>query len=169
MKTACFAGGCFWCITPPFEEAEGVSRVTCGYCGGSAETAHYGQVKAQGTGHRECVLVEYDPAVTSFEKLMRVFLANVDPFDGGGQFIDRGESYTLCVFCASAEEKETAARLLAELAAASGREPRVALAPAAPFYPAEEEHQDYYLKNPEAFENELIESGRKPAPGKERA
>ena len=161
MKRAYFAGGCFWCITPNFKEHEGVSAVTSGYCGGSAEDAVYAKVKSQTTAHRETICVEYDGEQVSFDTLLDIFLCGVDPFDDGGQFIDRGFSYTLAVYYTDEAQRIAAQARIDALHESSGRDVYIALEPFAAFYPAEEEHQDYYLKNPEAFERELIESGRK--------
>ncbi len=157
---AYFAGGCFWCVTPIYK-IYGVDKVTCGYCGGDEVNPTYKEVKEQKTGHRETIELTYDPANVSYDKLLEIFLANVDPFDGEGQFIDKGFSYTLAIYYQNEEEKEKAQKKIAELEATSGKKPQIALEPYKVFYEAEEEHQDYYLKNPEAFEKELIESGRK--------
>ena len=159
-RTAYFAGGCFWCITPSFALTDGVKRVECGYSGGTEPAPTYEEVKAQQTGHRETVAVTYDPAAVSYVDLFDVFLASVDPFDAGGQYVDRGRSYTLAAYVTSPEEKTIVREKLAALEETSGRTPAVAVEPFAFFVPAEEEHQEYYLKNPEAFENELRESGR---------
>ena len=161
MKTAYFAGGCFWCITPTYDQLPGVQSVTCGYSGGEEENPGYEAVKHQQTGHRETIEIRYDPAEVSYETLLEIFLRSVDPFDAGGQFIDRGHSYTLAIYYCGEEERLAARAKLLELERAEGQPPCVALEPFKAFYPAEEEHQDYYKKNPEAFERELIESGRK--------
>ena len=118
-------------------------------------------VKAQKTGHRETIMLEYDPAKVTYDFLLDIFLANVDPFDGEGQFIDKGFSYTLAIYYTCEEERALAQSRIERLAAESGKEVHIALEPFKSFYEAEEYHQDYYLKNPEAFEKELIESGRK--------
>lgn len=94
LKEAYFAGGCFWCVTPIYK-MYGVSLVTCGYAGGDVENPTYEQVKRQTTGHRETIRLVYDPAIVSYEKLLDIYFANVDPFDPAGQFIDKGFSYTL--------------------------------------------------------------------------
>ena len=161
MRKAYFAGGCFWCITPPLRNLPGVSRVTSGYCGGCEEAPSYQAVKSQQTGHRETVCVEYDPAVLPYENLVKTFLDNVDPFDGGGQFIDRGHSYTLAIYWETPEEEETANRCILQLEEEACRKTAVAVEKAGTFWRAEEYHQNYDLKNPEAFEKELRESGRK--------
>ncbi len=155
-----FAGGCFWCVTPIYK-IYGVDTVTCGYSGGDEANPTYEQVKAQKTGHRETIELTYDPARVSYDKLLDIYLANVDPFDAEGQYIDKGFSYTLAIFYGSEEEKEAALRKIRALEEKEGKKAQIALEPYKNFYEAEEYHQDYYLKNPEAFEKELIESGRK--------
>ena len=159
-KRAYFAGGCFWCVTPVFK-IYGAKEVISGYSGGDEVNPSYEDVKHQKTGHRETIEVVYDDEKTSYAKLLDIFLANVDPFDGGGQFIDRGHSYTLAVYYNDETEKALAEEKIATLAKESGKEPQIAMESFKSFYPAEEYHQDYYLKNPDAFEKELIESGRK--------
>ena len=161
MKTAYFAGGCFWCITPFFKMTKGVLSVTAGYSGGEEENPTYLLVKSQKTRHRETIAVEYDESVVPFTELLDIFLSGVDPYDEGGQFIDRGRSYTLAVYYTSEQEREKTACMIRALEEASGQTAYIALEPFKTFYPAEEEHQDYYLKHPEAFEEELITSGRK--------
>ena len=159
---AYFAGGCFWCVTPIYK-LYGVDSVVCGYSGGDEENPSYEDVKAQKTGHRETIMLDYDPAVVSYDKLLDIYFANVDPFDGEGQFIDKGHSYTLAIYYGSEEEKSIASNRIEDLKKESGKEVYVALEPFKNFYEAEEYHQDYYLKHPEEFERELIESGRKEA------
>ena len=161
LKTAYFASGCFWCITPSFQELVGVRSVTSGYSGGDEDNPSYLDVKNQKTGHRETVCVTYNPDKITFGELFQVFLNNVDPFDGGGQFIDRGFSYTLAVYFQNEEQKHIAEDGIRALAQSSGKPVCIALEPFKSFWPAEEYHQDYYRKNPDAFEKELIESGRK--------
>ena len=161
---AYFAGGCFWCVTPIYR-VWGVDRITCGYSGGEEENPCYKDVKAQKTGHRETLELEYNPEKVSYSKLLDIFLANVDPYDAEGQFIDRGFSYTLAVYYQSAEEKALAEEKIRALEAGSGRRARIALEPFKSFWRAEEEHQDFDRKNPEALEKELIESGRKKEDG----
>ena len=160
MATAYFAGGCFWCITPIFK-IYGASNVISGYSGGDEVNPTYEDVKHQRTGHREAIAVEYDNEKVSFAELLEIYLANVDPFDGEGQFIDRGHSYTLAIYYNNEEEKECTLKAIKELEENEGKEVKIAVEAFKSFYPAEEYHQDYYLKNPEAFEKELIESGRK--------
>ncbi len=160
-ETAYFAGGCFWCITPTFQEMDGVCSVTSGYSGGDEDRPVYADVKAQNTGHRETIRIEFDPQKVAFETLFEIFLSSVDPFDGGGQFIDRGHSYTLAVYYLSEEQKAVARQGIACLEQASGRPVYISLEPFRSFFTAEEEHQDYYLKHPAEFQQELVDSGRK--------
>ena len=117
LRSAYFAGGCFWCITPSFAALPGVSEVESGYSGGILPFPRYEQVKSQTTGHRETVRVSYDPSFQSFGDLFRLFLQSVDPFDGGGQYMDRGPSYTLAVYYQDEDEPERFARELEERAA----------------------------------------------------
>lgn len=163
MKTAYFAGGCFWCITPVFKELTGVADVISGYSGGDEADPAYADVKHQRTGHRETIRIDYDPAQVTYEQLLAIFLESVDPYDGEGQFIDRGFSYTLAVYYTDEEQREAARACVARLEEASGLHVWVSVEAFKSFYPAEEEHQDYYLKHPAEFEQELIDSGRKKA------
>ena len=160
MESAYFAGGCFWCITPTFKETPGVTAVVSGYAGGDLENPTYKDVKSQKSGHRETIKIDFDSEQVSFEELFSTFLCSVNPFDGGGQFIDRGFSYTLAVYYTSEEQKEIAAEAVRNLEHLAGMEAHISLEPFKNFFEAEEEHQDYYLKNPEEFRKELIESGR---------
>ena len=160
MKTAYFAGGCFWCITPVFQEMDGVYRVVSGYSGGDEADPVYEDVKYQRTGHRETILVDYDETKVTFPELLEIFLGGVDPFDAGGQFIDRGHSYTLAVYYLTEEEKLLTQTRIRKLEETAGQPVYISVEPFKSFYSAEEEHQDYYLKHPEEFRKELIDSGR---------
>ena len=115
MESAYFAGGCFWCITPTFKETPGVSAVISGYAGGDLQNPTYKDVKTQKSGHRETIKIDFDSETVSFDELFSVFLCSVNPFDEGGQFIDRGFSYTLAVYYTSEEQKETAAKAIHDL------------------------------------------------------
>ena len=161
LQTAYFAGGCFWCITPFFKMNAGVLTVTSGYSGGDEQHPTYLDVKHQKTRHRETIEVVYDSDKTTYDELLDIFLAGVDPYDGEGQFIDRGHSYTLAVYYRSEHEKNRAQAALDFLESNSQQKVFVSLEAFKFFVPAEEEHQDYYIKHPEEFEQELIASGRK--------
>ncbi len=157
---AYFAGGCFWCAAPIFRIQKGVAAVVSGYSGGEEPDPAYADVKAQRTGHRETVRVEYEGGPAVYARLLEVFLANVDPFDAGGQFIDRGRSYTLAVYYTTDAEKAAAEAALARMEAETGRRPAVAVEPFRAFFEAEEEHQNYDLRHPDEFREELEKSGR---------
>lgn len=160
MKNAYFAGGCFWCITPMFK-LYGVDEVICGYSGGDEVNPTYEDVKAQRTGHRETLKLTYDTERVKYSTLLDIYLANVDPFDEGGQYIDRGHSYTLAIYVNDEEEETQAKAKVKELEDEAGKPSFISIERFKSFYPAEEYHQDFYLKNPEKFEQELVESGRK--------
>jgi len=157
---AFFAGGCFWCITPPFYELDGVKAVASGFSGGDETDPSYEDVKAQKTGHRETIRIEYDSSLVSYGTLLDTFLSYVDPFDGQGQFIDRGHSYTLAVYYTSEDERQAALDRIARLEQESGRAVQIAVEPFKSFYLAEEYHQDFYRKHPEEFTCEMKASGR---------
>ena len=161
VKSAYFAGGCFWCITPIFKIYGGVDKVVSGYSGGDEENPTYEDVKAQKTGHREAFMLSYNEEEIDYETLVEIYLANVDPFDEGGQFVDRGHSYTLAIYYVDDAQKEIATRMVKELEDRENKKAYIAIEAFKSFYEAEEYHQDYAEKNPEAFEKELIESGRK--------
>ena len=124
------------------------------------EQPTYEDVKYQRTGHRETIRIDYNSEKVTFESLLQVFLSNIDPFDPDGQFIDRGHSYTLAVYYLDDAQKEAAMAAIRSLESSSGQKVCISVEPFVSFYAAEEEHQDFYLKNPEKFRQELIESGR---------
>jgi peptide-methionine (S)-S-oxide reductase len=153
LAVATFAGGCFWCMEPPFDKLEGVISTTSGYTGGQKAGATYREVTAGGTGHYEAVRVVYDPQKVTYDKLLDVFWRNVDPLDPGGQFCDRGASYRTAVFAHDPEQKRLAEASKQALDA-SRRLSKPVVTPvldAGPFWAAEEYHQDYYLKNPSKY------------------
>lgn len=160
IETAYFAGGCFWCITPAFREFPGVSNVVSGYSGGIEEDPSYEDVKYQRTGHRETICIDFDPEQVTFDALMDIFLGSVDPHDPDGQFIDRGFSYTLAIYYCSEAQRAAAEAKIHKLEECSGEPVYIRVEPFRSFWRAEEYHQDYYRKNPEAFRQELIDSGR---------
>ncbi len=159
---ALFAGGCFWCMEPPFEKLPGVISVVSGYTGGPEADPTYEQVSSGRTGHLEAVRVVYDPAKIGYAGLLEVFWRQIDPTDAGGQFADRGPQYRTAIFHADPEQQRLAEASRRELGA-SGRFPRpivTEILPAGPFYPAEEYHQDYYKKNPQHYKAYRTGSGR---------
>jgi methionine-S-sulfoxide reductase len=161
-KMAIFAGGCFWCMQPPYDNAKGVVKTVVGYTGGSANDATYQKVSAHLTKHREAIQVTYDPAQISYEQLLDIFWRNINPTQADGQFHDIGLSYQAAIYYGSDEEKK-AVETSKESLAKSGKfsSPIVTeILAAQPFYPAEEYHQKYYLKNHTDFEAYHVGSGR---------
>ena len=142
--TAIFAGGCFWSIESDFDHAPGVISTTTGYIGGHVDNPTYDQVVTETTGHREAVMVEYDPAVTDYATLLDTFFHLIDPTDPRGQFCDFGESYTTAVYAGSAEELKMAEAEKAQSAQELGRDVVTLIAMAPTFYPAEEFHQNFW-------------------------
>ncbi len=162
FQKATFAGGCFWCMTPPFRNLAGVKEVVAGYTGGSTKKPTYEEVSGGTTGHLEAVEVTYDPEEISYERLLEAFWKNIDPTDAGGQFADRGTQYHTAIYYHSDEQRRLAETSKAELAK-SGKFSRpvvTAILPAADFHPAEEYHQDYDRKNPVRYRLYKSGSGR---------
>ncbi|HMB73971.1 MAG TPA: peptide-methionine (S)-S-oxide reductase MsrA, partial [Gammaproteobacteria bacterium] len=148
--TAVFAGGCFWCMEPPFDKLDGVVSTTSGYTGGDLADPTYEQVSAGTTGHYEAVRIEYDTAKISYSELLDVFWRNVDPLDAGGQFCDRGDQYRAAVFYSDPEEERLARASKRRIEEDAGLDGPVVteILPASTFYAAEDYHQNYYEKNP---------------------
>ena len=148
LLTATFAGGCFWCMEPPFRKLDGVTEVVSGYTGGSVANPTYEQVGSGRTGHKEAVQITYDPARVSYQRLLDVFWRNVDPLDAGGQFCDRGGQYATAVYAADAEQRDAAERSKAAVRERLGQPVATEVLDAGPFYRAEDYHQDYAATNP---------------------
>jgi len=142
------AGGCFWCVEEAFDKHEGVLSTTSGFSGGQVANPSYRQVTAGGTGHLEVVRIEYDPARISFDEVLHVYWRNVDPFDAGGQFCDRGDIYATAIFYVTEEQRSAAEASKRELEQRFGNSIATDIRSFTEFYPAEEYHQDYYNKNP---------------------
>ncbi len=162
MAVAYFAGGCFWCMVSPFDVLEGISEVRSGYMGGSLDKPTYEEVKTQESGHYEVIRVTYDAHKISYDKLLDAFWRQVDPTDPDGQFQDRGPSYRTAIFVVDEEQKNSAGRSKMTLDA-SNRFPNPVITPileASTFYDAEEYHQDFYKKNPDAYKEDRTKSGR---------
>jgi len=162
IRTATFAGGCFWCSEADFEKIPGVVKVTSGYTGGSTENPSYEQVSTGKTGHVEAVQISYDPSRVAYEKLLEVFWKHIDPTDPGGQFADRGSQYRSAIFYHDEEQRKLAEKSRKELAA-SGRfmKPIVTeIVPFKKFYNAEDYHQGYSRKNPLRYNLYRKGSGR---------
>lgn len=162
LKTAVFAGGCFWCIQPAFDKAPGVIDTVVGYCGGTEPNPTYELVGTEKTKYRESLEVSYDPTKISYNQLLDIYWKQIDPTQADGQFTDIGPSYQAAIFYGSEEEKQ-AAQASKEKLAKSGKfqKPIVTeILPAMKFYPAEEHHQKYYKKNAANFEAFEEGSGR---------
>ena len=149
--TATFAGGCFWCMEPPFDRMDGVAATISGFSGGDVENPSYRQVTAGGTGHRESLQVIYDSTAVSYEELLHVFWRNVDPLDDGGQFCDRGYHYSPAVFPHDTDQRAAAEATRDALTDRFDQPIVVAIDDFDAFYAAEEYHQDYYEKNPDHY------------------
>ncbi len=160
LKKATFAGGCFWCMEKPFETLPGVSAVLSGYMGGTTQNPNYENYSAG--GHLEVIEITYDPEQTSYQQLLDVFWRQIDPTDAGGQFVDRGHSYTSAIFFHDDEQRdiaEASKRVLGGRAIFA--QPMVTpILPVAAFFPAEEYHQDYYRQNPIRYKYYRNNSGR---------
>jgi peptide-methionine (S)-S-oxide reductase len=159
---AIFAGGCFWCMEPPFDEVPGVTSTVSGYVGGRNARPTYEQVSAGRTGHAEAVQVTYDPSRVSYETLLQVFWRNIDPLAVDRQFCDVGDQYRSAIFAVDAEQLRLAEASKRELEASGRFEQPIAtqIVPATPFYPAEEYHQDYYQRNPVRYKYYRYRCGR---------
>ncbi len=161
-QTAIFAGGCFWCMEPPFEHSAGVIDVTAGYTGGRTVNPSYEQVTSGETGHYEAVQVIYNPEQISYQQLLDIFWRQIDPTDDGGQFADRGTQYFTAIFYQNTEQRQQA-ELSKKALADSGKFAKpiiTAVLSAQPFYRAEEFHQDYYKKNTGHYQRYKLGSGR---------
>lgn len=149
-REAVFAGGCFWCLEHDLEVLPGVLSVESGYSGGSVANPSYRQVSAGGTGHQESVLVRFDPDRLSYTSLLKAYWRNVDPFDGGGQFCDRGDSYRPVIFtqgAGQAEQARSSAAAVARQLGVARSALKVQIKPLERFWPAEGYHQSYAERN----------------------
>jgi len=162
LELATFAGGCFWCMVPPFKELPGVEEVVSGYIGGTKPNPTYEEVSSGSTGYLEAIQIKFDPKKTTYQELLDAFWYEIDPTDAGGQFVDRGHQYKSAVFFHSAAQ-EKAAMASKEALAKSGvfdRPIMTLIRSAGTFYPAEDYHQDYYKKNPARYKYYRNGSGR---------
>lgn len=162
LNKAVFAGGSFWCMQPPFDKTTGVTSTLVGYAGGSESNPTYKQVSAGKTGHRESIEVTYDPAKVSYEKLLDIFWHNINPIQTDGQFHDIGDQYTSAIFYGTEAEKALAESSKQKLVQSGKFKKPIAtvILPVSKFWPAEEYHQKYYVKNPLAYRFYRYGSGR---------
>lgn len=159
---ATFAGGCFWCMQPPFDNQKGVLETFVGYTGGTVKDPTYEHVSSGRTGHTESVLVVYDPKVVSYDTLLDIFWKNIDPTQKDGQFADRGSQYRTAIFYHT-EEQKGLAEASRDALTKSGKFSAplvVEISPAGDFYQAEEYHQGYYKKNEKHYKLYKLGSGR---------
>jgi peptide-methionine (S)-S-oxide reductase len=161
-KLATFAGGCFWCMVKPFDQWDGIEKVVSGYMGGHVENPTYEDVKKGTSGHLEVVQITYNPEIFTYEQLLDIFWMQIDPTDDGGQFHDRGQSYTTAIFTHDEEQRKVAEKSK-EALAQSGKFKKPIITPIRPaetFYIAEDYHQDYYKKEKAHYEEDRSKSGR---------
>ena len=160
MAKATFAGGCFWCMEPPFDALDGVVSTTSGYTGGHTANPTYEQVSAGKTGHAEAVEIVYDPRKVTYARLLEVFWRNIDPLTANAQFCDTGSQYRSAIFVHDATQRKLA-EASKDAAAQRLQKPIVTeITAASQFWPAEEYHQDYYKKNPIRYKFYRTSCGR---------
>ncbi|MGE0785350.1 MAG: peptide-methionine (S)-S-oxide reductase MsrA [Sandaracinaceae bacterium] len=160
QAAAVFAGGCFWCMETAFEGLRGVESVTSGYAGGRIDGPSYEQVSAGGTGHAESVRVVYHPDVITYAQLLDIFWHNVDPTQRDGQFCDHGNQYRTAIFVANAEERRLAEASRARAAEELHRDIVTEIDDAAPFWIAEDYHQDFFRTHPVRYRTYRTGCGR---------
>ncbi|MDF9433122.1 peptide-methionine (S)-S-oxide reductase MsrA [Chromohalobacter israelensis] len=148
QREAIFAGGCFWCMEPPYDKLEGVISTTSGYIGGETERPTYEQVSGGSTGHAEAVKVVFDDEVVDYATLLDVFWHNIDPFAEGRQFCDVGDQYRSAIFPLDQHQRRLAEASKEEVEARFERDVKTRIEASAPFWKAEEYHQNFYQKNP---------------------
>lgn len=162
LAVATFAGGCFWCMEPPYDNMPGVVKTISGYMGGTEENANYDKVSSGKTRHREVIQITYDPKQVSYEDLLYVFWRNVDPLEKSGQFCDFGPQYTSAAYYSNENEKRLAWKSLQDLRKNPrfGQKVVTSIEKAGEFYPAEDYHQDYYQRNPLRYKYYRYRCGR---------
>jgi len=159
-ETATFAGGCFWCMDAEFSGIPGVTKVVSGYTGGQMKNPTYEEVSSGTTGHFEAIEITFDPAQVSYARLLDIFWHNVDPLDPYGQFCDKGSQYRAGIFYHNDEQKKLADASLTHVKKLLGQDVSTIIQPAAEFYPAEDYHQDYYIKNKTRYKMYRLGCGR---------
>ncbi len=162
LAKATFAGGCFWCMEPPFDELEGVVSTTSGYIDGHVKNPTYRQVSAGGTGHTEAIQIVFDPEKVSYRELLDVFWRNIDPLAVDRQFCDGGSQYRTGIYTHDQEQLRLAEETREALVRSQRFDQPIAteIEPASQFYPAEDYHQDYYRKNPVRYKSYRYGCGR---------
>lgn len=160
-QTAIFAGGCFWCMQPEFDNTPGVVKTVVGYTGGTVANPTYEQVSSDKTGHYEAIEVTFDPTRVDYAKLLDIYWNNIDPLDAGGQNYDRGQHYQTVIFVADAAQREAAEASKVRVEKFFAPKPvATKILPASVFYPAEDYHQKYYEKSTQHYKAYRKGSGR---------
>ena len=155
------AGGCFWCLQPPFDKMKGVLKTHVGYAGGpDSPRPTYETVSAGGTGHLEVIKITYDPDLVTYEELLHIFWHNIDPLDGSGQFCDKGPQYRSAIFYKTPEEKAAAEKSLQDISGLLSGSVKTEILPLKTFFEGEDYHQDYYKKNPLRYKFYRFNCGR---------
>jgi peptide-methionine (S)-S-oxide reductase len=160
LATATFAGGCFWCMEPPYDNLDGVISTTSGYTAGHVKNPTYKQVSSGSTGHTEAIQVVYDPGKVSYEELLDVFWKNIDPLTANAQFCDRGSQYRSGIFYHDDNQKMLAEKSLNKVKSRFDQPIVTEISKLDTFYPAEKYHQDYYQKNPVRYKYYRWSCGR---------
>ena len=162
IEVATFAGGCFWCVESDFDKLEGVLSTVSGFMGGKTANPTYNQVTSGGTGHLEVVKITFDPKKVAYAKLVDYFWRHIDPYDAGGQFCDRGDSYRSAIFTHSPEQKKIADASKEALDKGGPlKQPIVTeVRESGPFTAAEDYHQDFYTKSPIRYKTYRLGCGR---------
>lgn len=164
LKTATFAGGCFWCMASAFDNKPGIEQVVSGYMGGHVDNPHYEHVCTGSTGHAEVVQVHFDPNLITYNELLKIYFSQINPTDKGGSFMDRGSQYRSAVFYHTQEQKQLALEAIQQMDDSKIFDKPVVtqVQEAVEFFPAEEYHQDYHKKNPVQYKYYSLGSGRQP-------
>ena len=160
IKSMYVAGGCFWCVEEVYEKLEGVLSVYSGYSGGHVENPTYQEVVLGNTGHIEAVEINYDSSLVNEEQLVKLLFLNIDPFDEGGQFCDRGYSYKSAFFTSDEKLKKTINDYILKIENNHNQIVQTLVLPFKNFYLAEDYHQDYYKKNPIRYNYYKYSCGR---------
>ena len=160
IKSMYVAGGCFWCVEEVYEKVEGVLSVYSGYSGGHVENPTYQEVVLGNTGHIEAAEINYDSSLVNEEQLVKLLFLNIDPFDEGGQFCDRGYSYKSAFFTSDEKLKEIINDYILKIENNHNQKVQTLILPFKNFYLAEDYHQDYYKKNPIRYNYYKYSCGR---------
>ncbi len=161
-ETAIFAGGCFWCMEPPFDKIDGVLSTTSGYTSGHTKNPTYRKISSGDTGHTEAIEIVYDPDKVSYAQLLEIFWKNIDPVAIDRQFCDAGSQYRSGIYYKNKDQEDAARESLQKLKQSKTFEKEIAteIVAASTFYPAEDYHQDYYKKNPLRYKYYRYSCGR---------